>query len=307
MIKQFHHKDFLPIKKLCAKKANSNKTISLIIPTLNEVSTVGQIVAITRNELVAAAPLLDEIIVMDGGSDDGTVARAREAGATVYNAQEIGDKDIPPGKGTALWKSLHIARGDIIVCIDADIKNFDIRFVYGLIAPLLYDSSLSFIKAFYKRPIVVDDIILHNYGGRVTEILVRPLLSAFYPELAQFFQPLSGEYSFRKDVAATIPFFSGYGLEIGLLLDVYKLRGISSFAQVDMDIRCHRNRSVTDLGKMAFAILQVFLKRLQGDHKAVFPHAYHAHMKSFGLNGWHNDVILQGELPSVFSKKGEKQ
>ncbi len=307
MIKQFHHKDFLPIKKLCVKKAKSDTTISLIIPTLNEVTTVGEIVAATRNELVTGAPLLDEIIVMDGGSDDGTVARAREAGAAVYNAREPGGKEIPPGKGTALWKALHVARGDIIVCIDADIKQFDIRFVYGLIAPLLYDPSLSFIKAFYKRPIVVDDIILHNFGGRVTEILVRPLLCAFYPELAHFFQPLSGEYSFRREVAAAIPFFSGYGLEIGLLLDVYKRHGIAAFAQVDMDIRCHRNRSVNDLGKMAFAILQVFLKRLQEDRKALFPHAWHTHMQSLGLNGWHGEDILQEELPPVFSQKGEKQ
>ena len=304
MIKQFHCRDFLPIEKICEKKQELDSKVSLVIPTFNEISTIGGIVSMVKKELKDKQPLLDEIIVMDGGSDDGTLQCARESGATVYKVSEIGDKSAPMGKGTALWKSLLVTSGDIILCIDADIKDFDIRFVYGLIAPLLYDSAISFIKAHYKRPIVVDDIILNNYGGRVTEILVRPLLSAFYPDLAKFSQPLAGEYSFRRDTITEIPFYSGYGVEIGLILSIYKSLGISSFAQVDMDIRCHRNRSVLDLGKMSFAILQVLLNNLEEDKKVAFHEAFNKTMISPGVKGWEETVIDQIELPPIKQSKG---
>ena len=304
MIKQFHHRDFLPVEEICKKKQELNTTVTLVIPTFNEVSTIGDIVSIVKKECKDKQELLDEIIVMDGGSDDGTLQRAEESGANVYSVNDIGDKNTPKGKGTALWKSLLVTKGDIMMCIDADIKDFDIRFVYGLVAPLLYDSALSFVKAHYKRPIVVDDIVLHNYGGRVTEILVRPLLSAFYPDLAKLSQPLAGEYSFRKDTIAKMPFYSGYGLEMGLILNVYKSLGISSLAQVDMDIRCHRNRSVTDLGKMSFAILQVLLNELEGDKKVVFNERFFNTMISPGVERWEETVIDQKKLPPIKQLKG---
>lgn len=307
MIKQFHYRDFLPVEELCRKKQDSGTSISLVIPTFNEASTIGDIVSITRRELMNTVPLLDEIIVMDGGSDDGTPQYARESGAEVYDALETGDQDVPAGKGSALWKSLLVSKGEIIVCIDGDIRDFDIRFVYGLIAPLLYNASLSFVKAFYKRPIVVDDIILHNYGGRVTEILVRPLLSTFYPELARLFQPLAGEYSFRRDMITEVPFSPGYGLEIGLILNIYRKFGITAFSQVDMDIRCHRNRSVADLGKMAFSILHVLLKELEQDNKAVFPEALNTAMIFSGSRGWEEIATDQRELPPVKQYRGDNQ
>ena len=307
MIKQFHFRDFLPVEDICKKKQESGTSISLVIPTFNEVSTIGDIISTTKRELMTSIPLLDEIIVMDGGSDDGTPRCAMESGAEVYNASETGDRNVPPGKGSALWKSVLVSKGDIIVCIDGDIRDFDIRFVYGLIAPLLYDSSLSFIKAFYKRPIVVDDIILHNYGGRVTEILVRPLLSTFYPDLAKLFQPLAGEYSFRRDMISEVPFPSDYGLEIGLILSIYRNFGITPFSQVDIDIRCHRNRSVTDLGKMAFAILHVLLKELKEDKKAVFPEAFNTSMIFSGSDGWEEMAIDQRKLPPIKQYKGDVQ
>lgn len=290
MIKQFHHKDFLPLEKIYSKKQESDTTISLVIPAFNEVATIGAIISQVKHELVDKIPLCDEIIVIDGDSDDGTVACARDSGATVYRVSEIGEKTVPKGKGAALWKSLSVAQGDIIVCIDGDITEFDIRFVYGLVAPLLYDSSLSFIKGYYKRPIVVDDVTLDNHGGRVTEILVRPLLSTFYPALARFFQPLAGEYSFRKDVVSKMPFYSGYGVEIGLILDLYKSLGLSAIAQVDMDIRCHRNRSTADLGKMAFNIFHVILKKLEEDNKISFSQPISNTMISLGPKGWEENT-----------------
>jgi len=304
MIKQFHHSEFLPLEKIYAKKEKTGISISCVIPTLNEASTVGDIITTTRRELMETLPLLDEIIVMDGDSDDNTVHCAQESGALVYKVNEIGDTDTPMGKGTALWKSLSVAKGDIIVCIDADIREFDHRFVYGLIAPLLLDSTLVFVKGYYKRPMVVEDVTLDNYGGRVTEILVRPILSAFYPELARLFQPLAGEYSFRKDIISRIPFYSGYSVEIGLVLDLYKQFGLSAIAQVDMDIRCHRNRSVVDLGKMAFGILQILLKKLEKDNKASFPEPFLKNMISLGNNGWEETHIEEYELPPIIQSNG---
>lgn len=299
MIKQFHHSDFLPIKGICEKKQESGTAISLVIPAYNEASTIGDIISKTKRELMDKRPLLDEIVVMDGDSDDGTARCARDSGADVYRVSELGDKNIPHGKGTALWKSFLVTRGDIVVCIDADIKNFDIRFVYGLIAPLLLDSTLSFVKGYYKRPLIVDEVTLDNHGGRVTEILVRPMLSAFYPDLTGFIQPLAGEYSFRRDVCTQMSFFSGYGVEIGLILDIYRSLGLSSFAQVDMDIRYHRNRSVTDLGKMAFGILQVILKKLEEDKKVSFSAPVNKSLISYSPQGWEETIVDQTELPPI--------
>jgi glucosyl-3-phosphoglycerate synthase len=305
MIKQFHYRDFLPLEKIVGKKQKSGRKVSLVIPTYNEIDTIGNIVSTAKRELIVNMPLLDEIVVMDGGSDDGTPRRARECGAKVYSLGEMGGKNIPQGKGSALWKSLLVTKGEIIICIDGDIKDFDTRFVYGLLAPLFYEPSVSFVKAYYKRPIVVDDIILHNYGGRVTEILVRPILSTFYPDLAMLFQPLSGEYGFKRDMIIHLPFSAGYGLEIGLILNIYRSLGISSFAQVDMDIRCHRNRSVADLGKMAFAILHVLLKELQKDNKAVFPQDLNTSMITPRGGRWEEMTIDQAELPPIAHYKGE--
>ncbi len=296
MITQFHHKEFLPLEKICAKKEELGSCISLVIPTSNEETTVGDIVTVTRKRLMESQPLLDEIIVIDGDSDDNTVRCARESGATVYQVSEIGDNKIVSGKGSALYKSLSVVQGDIVVCIDADIRNFDERFVYGLIAPLLYNENLAFVKSYYTRPMIVDDITLDNYGGRVTEILVRPVLSAFYPELARFYQPLSGEYSFRKEIISHLPFYSGYGVEIGLILDMYKQFGLSAIAQVDMDCRCHRNRPVVDLGKMAFGILQVLLKKLEEDGKISFSERIYSKMISLNNYQWEETPIEEIKL-----------
>ncbi len=304
MIKQFHHKDFLPLRKIYSKKQESDTAISVVIPAYNEVSTIGSIISQIKHELIDVVPLCDEIVVIDGDSDDGTLQCAKDSGATVYRVSEIGENNLPRGKGAALWKSLFVTQGDIIVCIDGDIKDFDVSFVYGLIAPLLYDSSLSFIKGYYERPMVIDDVTLDNHGGRVTEILVRPLLSTFYPELARLFQPLAGEYSFRKKTISQLPFYSGYGVEIGLILDLYKSLGLSAIAQVDMDIRCHRNRSIADLGKMAFGIFHVILKKLEEDNKISFSQPIYNTMISLGSNGWEENMNDECVLYPYAKSKG---
>jgi glucosyl-3-phosphoglycerate synthase len=242
--------------------------------------------------------LVDEIIVIDSHSTDATVDIATEAGARVFPSDAIPAPCDPMcGKGAALWKALFVTRGDIIVCIDADIKNFTPRFIYGLIAPFLENSRTIFAKAFYRRPLIIDHNVYENYGGRVTEILVRPLLSAFAPELAAIHQPLSGEYAFRRAPVETVPFSSGYGVEIGLIFDLYRKYGLQCFAEVDMGVRHHRNRPVEELGKMAFGILQTIFRKLEKEKILTINIPYRDIMISHGLEGLKQTAINEVELP----------
>lgn len=265
----FHHSDFSDLEALCAKKEEQNLKISLCIPTLNEESTIGKVVVILKSELMDRFPLIDEIAVIDSGSTDKTGEVARSFGAEFYYSGDIlPSEGFKRGKGENLWKAIHQLKGDIIAYVDADIANIHPRFVYGLIGPLLEKPEVTYVKAFYERPLAFSQGIRPTGGGRVTEILVRPLFSLFYPELTQLFQPLSGEYAVRRETLEKIPFPIGYGVETSHILDVYKDSGMSAFAQVDLDQRIHRNQDTNALGKMSFGILQSFLGRLQ-DHGKV--------------------------------------
>jgi glucosyl-3-phosphoglycerate synthase len=260
----FHHSAFWDLNALVAEKEKQNLTISLCIPTLNEAKTIGKEVVIFKSELMHRYPLLDEIAVVDSGSTDQTAEVARAFGADVYQSREIlpayGEKR---GKGENLWKAIFQLKGDIIVYIDADIKNIHPRFVYGLVAPLVYRPEIQYSKAFYDRPLASSHGIRPSGGGRVTEILIRPLFSLFFPELTALIQPLSGEYAVRRPVLESIPFPIGYGVETSHLIDVYHSWGLDAVCQTDLDRRVHRNQSTRDLGRMAFGILQTFLKRVE--------------------------------------------
>jgi glucosyl-3-phosphoglycerate synthase len=260
---KFHHHEFDSTDALVRLKREKNIRISVVLPTLNEAQTIGSIVSYMRSHFTGAHPLIDEIIVVDGNSEDETVSIASQEGASVYLISEIVPDVRVTGKGVALWKSQFVTSSDILVFIDTDIFDFDKRFVNGLLGPLLHDESLMFSKAFYKRPLYLGSGRYENYGGRVTEILVRPFLSALIPDLASIIQPLAGEYAIRRSVLNKLPFWSGYGVEIGILLDVYLSCGIDSIAQVDMEDRHHRNRSVLELSRMAFGILHVMLQKFE--------------------------------------------
>jgi glucosyl-3-phosphoglycerate synthase len=260
VLKKFHHREFDSTEQLYKSKLERNLKISVVMPALNEESTIGKIVEYLYKNFVKDIPLIDELVVIDNNSIDKTSEVARLAGASVFNMSKTGPDVAFGGKGVALWKSQFITSGDILLFLDSDILQFDKRFVNGLLGPLILDDSVLFVKSFYKRPLMVENGTYENYGGRVTEIMVRPLLSALIPELTQVIQPLAGEYAIRRDVAESVPFWSGYGVEIGLLFDISKMYGLSNCAQVDMDLRCHRNRNVYELGKMSFAILQVIFK-----------------------------------------------
>jgi glucosyl-3-phosphoglycerate synthase len=258
MVRTFHHRHFDVDHLLEAKRG---RRVSVCLPARDEESTVGRVVATIRRELIERRPLVDELLVIDDGSADGTAAAARAAGAKVVTASAVlaehdgqaGDG----GKGAALWKALYASRGDVVVFCDADVKNFGPRFVVGLVGPLLLDEDLAFVKGFYDRPLDGRP----GEGGRVTELVARPLISLFFPHLAGIVQPLAGECAGRRDVLELLPFVEGYGVDLGLLIDVVERFGLASIAQSDLGVRVHRNRSLDDLAPQALAVMQTALAR----------------------------------------------
>jgi glucosyl-3-phosphoglycerate synthase len=262
--KTWHHSRFQDVARLVALKEKKGLKISLAFPTLNEELTIGKEILVIRTELMERYPLLDEIAVIDSSSKDNTRRVAERFGARVFASKAILPKyGTYRGKGENLWKSLYALEGDIIVWVDADISNIAPKFVYGLIGPLLEDDKTGYVKAFYERPIRSSGGIAASGGGRVTEILVRPLFSLFYPELARLVQPLSGEYAGRRALLEKLPFSVGYGVELGHLLDIFYIDGIEALAQVDLDMRIHRNQTTESLGKMSYGIIDTFFSRGQ--------------------------------------------
>ena len=260
----FHHSTFSDLNALVEEKQKQNLKISLCIPTLNEEKTIGKEIVIFKSELMQRYPLLDEIAVIDSDSTDQTRDVASAFGAQVFLSKDILEKyGEKRGKGENLWKAIYQLEGDILVYIDADIKNIHPRFVYGLVAPLIYRPEIHYVKAFYDRPLASSNGSRPSGGGRVTEILIRPLFSLFFPELTALIQPLSGEYAVRREVLDKIPFPIGYGVETSHLIDVYHRWGLQAIAQTDLDRRVHRNQHTRELGKMAFGILQTFLRRVE--------------------------------------------
>jgi len=259
----YHWSRFADLRALVDAKGSTS--VSVVLPARNEVRTVGAIIGCLRDTLMGAdALLIDELVVLDHGSTDGTARAAADAGATVIASRDVltsyGDR---LGKGEALWKSLAATRGDIVAWVDADIENIDAAFVYGLLGPLLTDSDVHFVKGFYERPFAERDRLRPTGGGRVTELVARPWLNMFWPDLAGVIQPLAGEQAGRRKLLERLPFVSGYGVEVGLLIDVFDDVGLNAIAQVDLERRVHRNQSVEKLGQMAYVIQQSLMSRLQ--------------------------------------------
>ena len=260
----FHADEFADLARLVALKEERGMTISLALPALNEEETVGNVIRTCQRTLIEQFPLLDEIVLMDSDSTDRTREIATELGIPAYIHQEVLPQYEPrEGKGEALWKSLFITKGDLIFWVDTDIRNFHPRFVYGLIGPMLQRTRLKFIKGFYRRPLKSGSQLEPGRGGRVTELTARPLLNLFYPSLSGVIQPLAGEYGGRREVLEQMSFSSGYGVEIGLLIDIFEKYKLASIAQVDLVERIHKNQSLTNLSKMSFAIIQTLIHKLE--------------------------------------------
>lgn len=266
----WHHSAFADYSALVERKQALGTTIGVCIPTLNEAATIGEIVGTLRASLMEDVPLLDELMVMDSGSTDSTRQIAKDAGARVVEAAAV-LPGLPRmrGKGENLWKALQAMRSDLLCHVDGDIANMHPRFVTGLVGPLLTHPELMYVKAFYRRPLADAGAVLPSEGGRVTEILVRPMFAAFFPELSGFIQPLSGEYAARRSVLERIAYPVGYGVETAHLIDIWRGWGLGALGQVDLDQRVHRHQSTLALGRMAYGILQCLLRRVQNAGRKV--------------------------------------
>jgi nucleotide-binding universal stress UspA family protein len=263
----FSSTEFADLRRLVEAKERQGLTISVGLPTLNEEATVRRVIRAIRTRLMERFPLVDEIVVIDSDSDDRTREIAREEGVPVHiHSQILPGTGSYVGKGEALWKSLHVLRGDIVVWIDTDVSNAHPKFAYGIVGPLLMRPDLQFVKAFYQRPLRVGGELQATGGGRVTELTARPILNLFFPELSGMVQPLSGEQGGRRALLEQLPFFTGYGVETGLLIDTLQRAGLGAIAQVDMKQRIHRNQTLLALSKMSFEILQVALRRVGEAH-----------------------------------------
>jgi glucosyl-3-phosphoglycerate synthase len=250
-----------PVDKLIAAKGDAR--VSVVLPALNEQATVGRIVRVIRRELVERRHLVDELVVVDSGSTDDTIAVAQAAGADVVRREDVLSHLPPrPGKGEVLWRSLAATTGDVVAFVDSDLSDFTSTFVTGLIGPLLSDPTVQFVKATYDRPLLREGEVQPAGGGRVTELVARPLLALHWPELTGFVQPLGGEYAARRSLLERLPFACGYGVEFGLLVDTLNAVGLDAMAQVDLSRRKHRNSDLHKLGRMAIEILQVAEARL---------------------------------------------
>jgi glucosyl-3-phosphoglycerate synthase len=272
-----HHSRY-PARRLAAERS---RTVSVCLPARNEADTIGPILA----SLVPLADggVIDQIIVVDNSTDT-TAEIARSFGVAVHDQEELMPEHGPVlGKGDAMWRALPLLTGEVVCFLDADSQEFGAHFACGLLGPLLCEPGIEFVKGFYRRPFRVGDVTLPEGGGRVTELTARPLLNMFYPELAAIEQPLAGEVAARRELLEQLPFVSGYGVDIALLLDAYQAIGLDAIAQVDLDVRQNAHQPLRDLGPMAYAVLQAVASRLERDGR------------------------LRGQLPATFLAPGDDE
>lgn len=303
-MRRYHHLQFSDFGHLANLKREAGQTVSVCIPTRNESETIGDIVATIRHRLVEDVPLVDEILVVDSDSDDGTRAIAAAEGARVLRSAEIApETGSHTGKGENLWKGLLASSGDLVCYIDGDISNFHPGFVAGLLGPLLTCPDIDYVKAHYERPLAVGNAPQTGGGGRLSDILVRPLISLFFPELHAVVQPLSGEYASRRSLLESLSFPTGYGVEIGHLIDLARGGMLERTAQCDLERRVHRNRPDAELGDAAFAILHVVLRRLQRDGRIhieeTLPLLHGRWAETGGEPQWIERKIPEPERPPV--------
>ena len=263
--RSYGHEEFRDVKELVRRKRELGLTVSLVLPGRNVADTVGGIVEEVRT-LNEEAPLVEQILVVDADSVDGTAEVAARSGAEVYSENELlSHYGGAHGKGDAMWRSLSVARGDIVMFADSDTKDFKPQFVYGTLGPILSVPGVRFVKGAFRRPLKSNETIELDGGGRVTELTTKPLFNLFYPELAGFVQPLAGEFAADKELFSSIPFLTGYAVETGLMIDVFKKVGLGAMAQVDLGTRQNRHQPLFDLGRMSYSVLRAVARRMRQD------------------------------------------
>ncbi len=258
----FHHEDFSGLAAPGA--ALRDCTVSLVLPARNVADTIGPILDAVNRLNDRSGGLVSQLVVVDADSPDGTAEVARARGAEVYSENELMAGYGPAqGKGDAMWRSLSVVRGDVVMFADADTSDFGEHFVYGTLGPLLTQPEVQFSKAAYRRPYTTGGQSVADGGGRVTELMAKPLLNFFYPELTGFVQPLAGEFAASAELFRSIPFLTGYGVELGVLIDVLTAVGLSALAQVDIGSRQNRHQPLQDLARMSSTVLRAMARRAQ--------------------------------------------
>lgn len=266
--RSYRREQFEDLALLSRRKRERGLSVSVVLPARNVADTIGGIIDATRSLNAAAGTretgrIVDQVLVIDADSPDGTAEVARERGAEVYSENELLPEYGPAlGKGDAMWRSLSVVRGDILVFADSDTRDFEAQFISGILGPLLLKPELRFVKAAYRRPFRKGEEVTLDGGGRVTELSTKPLFNLFYPELAGFVQPLAGEFAAPADLYRSIPFFTGYAVETGMMIDVLRLVGLDAMAQVDLGTRQNRHQPLFDLGQMAYSVVQAAARRL---------------------------------------------
>lgn len=269
--RSYHHEQFSDLSELGRLKRESGRTVSLVLPSRNVADTIGGIIeelrAVNeRSESLSGVPLADEVLVIDADSTDGTPEVAERHGASVYSENGLMTRyGGTHGKGDAMWRSLSVAGGDLVMFADADTRDFKPQFVYGTLGPILTVPGIRYVKAAYRRPFKAGEEVESDGGGRVTELSTKPLFNLFYPELTGFVQPLAGEFVADRELFLSIPFLTGYAVETGIMIDVLKKVGLGAMAQVDLGERQNRHQALRDLSRMSYSVLRAVARRLRED------------------------------------------
>lgn len=267
--RSFKHEKFSDLSELGRLKRESGQTVSLVLPSRNVADTVGGILDAVRalnEEMPGGIQLVDQTLVVDADSEDGTAEVALGKGAEVFSENELlSTYGGAHGKGDAMWRSLSVATGDIVMFADADTRDFKPQFLYGTLGPMFAAPGVRFVKGAFRRPFKSNEAVEQDGGGRVTELTTKPLFNLFYPELTGFVQPLAGEFAADKELFASIPFLTGYAVETGIMIDVLKKVGLGAMAQVDLGTRQNRHQPLFDLGRMSYSVLRAVARRLRQD------------------------------------------
>jgi glucosyl-3-phosphoglycerate synthase len=258
----FHHSEFGDLAELIALKKSRGVTVTLVLPAREVADTIGEVITEVSTLVHHGDSLVDQTLVVDADSADGTADIAAELGAEVFSENRLmPDYGKALGKGDAMWRSLAEARGDIVMFADADSRNFSAHFISGTLGPLLRDERIAMVKAAYRRPFAEGTTKREDGGGRVTELMAKPLFNLFFPELAGFVQPLAGEFAATRELFMSLPFITGYGVEAGLMIDTLNHCGLDAMAQVDLDMRQNRHQDLSNLGRMSYSVLRAVLDR----------------------------------------------